>query len=159
MVKTPKTILGKGYSLPINVTVENQGNFTETFNLIVYCNMTAIKTLSINLANGTSTVAAFVWNTTNFAYGNYTIKAYAEPVPEETETLDNTFVDGDITLAIPGNVDGDKDVDIYDVVKIASVYGVTNKDPRYNADLDVNYDKKIDLYDIVIAASHYGESL
>ena len=68
MVKTPKTILGKGYALPINVTVENQGNFTETFNLIVYCNTIAIKTLSINLANGTSTVATFMWNTTNFAY-------------------------------------------------------------------------------------------
>ena len=90
---------------------------------------------------------------------NYTIKVYAEPVPEETETADNTFVDGNITLTIPGNVDRDKDADIYDVVKIASVYGVTNKNPKYDADLDVNYDGKIDLYDIVIAPSHYGESL
>ena len=46
----------------------------------------------------------------------------------------------------------------YTMLLIASVYGVTNKDPRYKADLDVNYDGKIDLYDIVIAATHYGES-
>lgn len=159
MVKTSKTILGKGYTLQINATAENQGNFTETFNLTVYCNMTAIETLSINLANGTSTVATFMWNNTNFAYGNYTIKAYAEPVPEETETADNTLIDGEIILSIPGDIEGDGDVDIYDVVRIASIYGVKKGDPRYNADLDVNYDEKIDLYDIVIAASHYGESL
>jgi hypothetical protein len=53
-------------------------------------------------------------------------------------------------------VDGDKDVDIYDIVKIASVYGVKIGEPRYIANCDINNDGKIDIYDAVIATSRYG---
>jgi len=33
---------------------------------------------------------SFTWNTTSFAKGNYTIDAYAPPVPNEMDTTDNT---------------------------------------------------------------------
>ena len=154
-----KTIVGKGYPLFINVTAQNQGNFTETFNLTVYCNTTVIETQTITLADEESTTSTFTWNTTGFAYGNYTITAYASPVPDETGTEDNTFVDGVIHLTIPGDVDGDGDIDIYDVVKICSIYGVENGDLEYDANCDVNDDGKIDIYDVVIACSHYGEKV
>jgi len=154
-----KTVVGKGYSIAINVTTQNEGNFTETFNLTIYCNTTAIETQTVTLANGTSTTTTFMWNSADGAYGNYTISAYASPVPYETSTENNSFVDGAICMTIPGDVDGDGDVDIYDVVKMCSVYGVKKGDPKYDANSDINNDEKIDIYDVVIACAHYGETV
>jgi len=55
-------------------------------------------------------------------------------------------------------VDGDRDVDIFDIVCMAGVYGVEYPDPRYDRLCDVDLDGDIDIFDIVIAAGHYGES-
>ena len=60
--------------------------------------------------------------------------------------------------AIPGDVDADRDVDIFDIVKIAGVYGVSKPDPRYDPILDIDGDGDVDIFDIVAAAGNYGES-
>ena len=57
-----------------------------------------------------------------------------------------------------GDFDGDRDVDIFDIVIIAGVYGAERPDPRYSISLDVNSDGKIDIFDVVAAAANYGES-
>ena len=41
------------------------------------------------------------WNTTNFSIGNYNISAYAWPVPGETNTTDNLYVDGIVQIVPP----------------------------------------------------------
>jgi len=50
-----------------------------------------IQTQTVTLASGNSTTITFTWNTTGFALGNYTITAYAGPVPGEADTIDNTL--------------------------------------------------------------------
>jgi hypothetical protein len=46
----PIPTVGEGYNAYVNVTFENQGNCTETFNVVVYANETAIGTqIVINL--------------------------------------------------------------------------------------------------------------
>jgi hypothetical protein len=35
-------------------------------------------------------------------------------------------------VTLPGDVDGDKDVDIFDIVNIAGVYGPSQADPSYD---------------------------
>ena len=81
-----KTVVGKGYSMFINLTVENQGTYTEIFNVTAYANTTIIDTLvNITLTGGNSTIGTFTWNTSGFAKGNYTISAYAWPVEGETD--------------------------------------------------------------------------
>ncbi|MEM2567690.1 MAG: CARDB domain-containing protein [Candidatus Bathyarchaeia archaeon] len=75
-----KTVVGEGYTMNINVTVINQGDFMETFNVAVYANTTEIRTKEITLQSGESTTLTFTWNTTDFAKGNYTLCAYAWPV-------------------------------------------------------------------------------
>ena len=115
--------------------------------------------LTINKAcqSLSSTILTFTWTSRGFAEGNYTISAYAHPVPGETDVEDNTLIDGVMMVTIPGDVDGDYDVDLYDVVLICSVYGSKIGDPGYSPNLDINSDHKIDLYDVVIACSNYGE--
>jgi parallel beta-helix repeat protein len=57
-----------------------------------------------------------------------------------------------------GDVDGDQDVDIFDIVRMASIYGVESPDPRYSRLCDLDLDADIDIFDIVVAAGNYGES-
>jgi hypothetical protein len=93
-VTPSKTIVGQGYSLNINVTVENQGDYTETFNVTLYANTTFVALQTITLESDASTTLTFTWNTTGFATGNYIISAIADTVPGETDTEDNTLSDG-----------------------------------------------------------------
>jgi hypothetical protein len=158
---TPMLTSGEGYNLTIYVTVENQGGFAETFNVTTYVNNgTAYpigeSTVTLNPADNQT--LSFVWDTTGFAKGNYTISATADTVPLESDTADNTMSDGTVLITIGGDVDGDKGVDIYDIVRMSGVYGVRKPDPRYDPNCDWDEDGDIDIYDIVIAAGNYGKS-
>ena len=92
LIVTPsETIVDEGEVVFINVTVENQGVHTETFNVTAYANSTSIGTKSVTLTSGNYTVIVFTWNTTDFDTGNYVIKAYAWPVLDEEDITDNTY--------------------------------------------------------------------
>jgi hypothetical protein len=67
------------------------------------------------------------------------------------------LTNGWIFVTIPGDIDCDRDVDIFDVVRIAGAYGAECPDPRYDPSCDLNGDGNIDIFDIVAAAVNYGE--
>ena len=157
LVTPSKTIVGQNYSTNIKVTIANQGDFTETFNVTIYANATAIERKEITLSSGASTTLTFIWHTSGFAYGNYTIWAYAEPIPGETDLDDNTLTDGIVTVTIPGDVDADFDVDLYDAVKLLVRYGAKKGNQAYDPNCDIDGDGDIDLYDAVILCNHYGQ--
>lgn len=91
-----------GQVLNITVTVLNEGTMTETFNVFTYANSTAIEALTVtNLSRNNQENLVFVWNTTNVEQGNYTIKAVASTVARETDTADNTYIDGDVKITKP----------------------------------------------------------
>jgi hypothetical protein len=56
----------------------------------------------------------------------------------------------------PADLDGDGDVDIFDIVKIAIAYGTEIGDPLYDALYDLNNDGQVNIFDIVMAASDFG---
>jgi len=154
-----KAIVGQDFTLNMNVTIANQGDYLETFSVTVYANATIISTLTeITLTGGNSKNVTFTWNTMGWVKGNYTISAYATPVPGETNTTDNSLVDGWILVTIPGDVDGDRDVDIFDIVAMAGAYGAKTGDSEYELNCDLDGDGDIDIFDIVGACVHYGES-
>jgi hypothetical protein len=153
-----KTIVGQGYNIRINATIQNRGDYTETFNVTVYANTTSIATQTVTLTSGNSTTITFTWNTTGFAKGNYTISAYASPVPGETDTSDNTYIDGWVYVGLVGDVNADGIVDIEDIYNIALHYGTMPGQPSYVPNLDINGDGIIDIEDIYITALHYGET-
>ncbi len=153
-----KTIVGQGYNVTMNVTIKNEGSFMETFNLTVYANTTSIATLTnVTLTSGSSTIITFTWNTTGFAKGNYTIWAYAWPVRDETDISDNNCTGGCIAVTIPGDVDGNLEVDIYDVTAICVCYDSKIGDPMYHANCDVDGNGIIDIYDVTAACITYGQ--
>jgi hypothetical protein len=157
-VTPAKTVIGQGYSLFVDVLVENQGDFfAETFNLTAYANATLIQTETVTLLAGSPKTVTFKWNTTDYTKGNYIISAIATQVSEETNITDNVCVNGSIHLVLPGDSDLDGDIDIYDIVMITSIYGLKSGNPNFNPNVDWLEDGMINIYDVVIATSHYGE--
>ena len=153
-----KSIIGQGYTVNVTVEVANQGSKIEEFNVTMYLNDELFDTQSSSVESRESTSCTFVWNTSTFAKGNYTIHAVVDTIPSETNTTDNTLFGTTATVTIPGDVDGDQDVDIFDIVKIAGIYGTSQGDPNYHPNSDIDGDRDIDIFDIVAACSHYGES-
>jgi hypothetical protein len=152
-----KRNVGCGYNVGINVTAVNRGTFTESFNITVYANGTAASTSLVLLCGNDSKQVIITWDTTGWAKGNYTISAYAAPVTGEIDVSDNNSTDGWIFVTIPGDVDGDRDVDIYDVVKITGIYGSKCGDPQFNPNSDLDDDGEIKIYDVVRCTSHYRQ--
>jgi len=159
-VTPSKTIVGQNYPMSINVTVENQGEHTETFDVTAYANATIIDTLTnIILSSGNPTTLTFTWDTTGFTYGNYTISAVADTVPGETDTTDNTYVDGLVLVTIPGDVNGDRIVDIFDIGTISSHWypGPPVGPLGYHGNADINNDEAVDIFDIDITSANWGK--
>jgi hypothetical protein len=154
-IVTSKTIVGQGYSTLINVTVTNQGDFSENFNVTVYANSTSIASQTTSLAARQSRTLTFTWNTASWIKGNYIITAHAVPLAGGT---DNAFYSlQGVFVTIPGDVDADSDVDIFDIVKMARLYGTTMPPNWPVAPSDIDGDEDVDIFDIVIAAGNYGK--
>jgi hypothetical protein len=157
-VTPSKTVVGQGYSLNTSVTPTNQGDSAETFNVTLYANTSVIGQIEVTLTSGNSTTITFTWNTSGFAKGNYTISAYAWPVPGETYTADNNCTDGIVRVAIPGDIDPvDGYVGIDDIFSIASHFGQDPSSPTWNPNCDINGDEYVGIDDIFVAASHFGQ--
>lgn len=171
-----KTVVGQGYSTSINATVQNQGEYTETFNVTIYAIhqtpefIVPIQTQTVtNIPPANETTLIFTWNTTGVTLGNYTIVAVADTFPNETDTTDNTLVDGWVIVTITGDVDGNFRVDMGDISSICNGFGSTiGPDGNYwhhppgildplSPNLDTDGNGKIDMDDIVTALDHFGQ--
>jgi len=175
-VEAFKTVVGQGFALDIDVAIQNQGNFTATFNVIAFSNTTIIETKKITLSNGNSTTHRFFWNTSGFAKGNCTISAVADIVPGETDTTDNNCTDGWVLITKVGDLGGpvnyvptffacDGKVNGYDLALFIACYRKeAPPEAMYLADLGgpVNYvptffacDGKVDGYDLALWIACY----
>ncbi|UCD96662.1 MAG: hypothetical protein JSV35_01010, partial [Candidatus Bathyarchaeota archaeon] len=155
----PVETAAEGSNCTVFAVVHNPGSFTEIVNVTIYANDTAFDLVETSLDSGETTTLTFIWATSVFNKGNYTLKADACPVPEETETVDNTaYSPRQLLLTIAGDVDGDRDVDIFDIVRMANCYGASPPSLRYDPNCDLDDDGDIDIFDIVVAASNYSKS-
>lgn len=87
-----ETVIEQNRTLSINVTVVNEGDYAETFNVTLYYNSIQIGFQTLTLNASESTVLTFEWNTTGVPLDNYTLSAHASEVPVEADTQDNTYI-------------------------------------------------------------------
>jgi hypothetical protein len=149
-----------GWGVKINVTVGNEGDIAETFNVSAYYDDFLIGTLTVtDLASGMNTTLTFIWDTKGVApCHNYTIKAEASVVPYEMDLADNIYIDGKVKIKMLGDANGDGAVDIYDLVIAANSFGRRSGDPGWDERADFNRDGLIDVFDLVIAAVNFGKT-
>jgi len=147
-VNAHKTVIGRSYSLTIQVFVKNEGDFTETFDItidLVSGETSYLSMFGITLSNGDTTTVVFNWITAAYATGSYAIVAHASQVPYEIDTADNTCPDGIVKVTIPGDVNGDFYVNIVDATQIGLYW--QQLVPPTPANVDVNGDGIINIKD------------
>jgi len=150
----------QGWIVNINVTAENKGDLTETFDVKVYYETNgSIGTLTfVNVDPNETRTQAIPWDTKNVqACHNYTIWAYAVPLPYETNITDNTLSDGAVKIWLMGDVNHDGKVDGKDISLTALSFATYPGHPRWNPAVDVNLDNKIDGKDIARIAANFGK--
>jgi hypothetical protein len=152
-----KIFIGQEYSGNITVTIGNLGGSIETFNTTVYANQTIIDSpVETTLTSGSFTTLTFAWDTIGFAYGNYTLSAYAWPVPGETDTADNNFTaEGCFSVTVPGDINGDGAVNILDAITLANAFYATPGSSNWNPNADINGDSVVNILDAIILANHF----
>jgi hypothetical protein len=155
-VELEKTIVGESFTMKLNVSVQNKGTFSETFNVTVNANSTKILDLTSTLTARESGVLTFTWNTTGFPKGNYTISVYVTPVLNETETTDNSLTGGFVVVAMVGDVNADGYINIKDVTLVSAIFGAIRGDLQYQPNADVNGDGYINIKDIVLVSANFG---
>jgi parallel beta-helix repeat protein len=159
-VTISKTVVGQGYNVGMDVTVANQGNYIETFDVSVNADTTSIALKSVTLTSGASTTITFTWNTTAFAKANYTISAQVLQFPEESDTTDNVNADSTVLVTISGDVNGDRTVDILDAATISAHWypGPPIGPLGYGSDADIDNDGAVNIVDASILSAHWGQS-
>jgi len=167
-----KTVVGQGFSMGINVTINNQGEQPATFNVTTYANASVVNNVTnISLLNGGSTILTLMWNTTGWSYGNYTVSAYVWPVAGETNLSNNNFTGGWVVVAGIGDLTGgtpnpydfvpDGKVQIVDVSIVSKFFG--KKVPPAPSNCDVSGptigvpDGKVDITDVATVSKHFGQ--
>jgi ABC-type transport system substrate-binding protein len=139
-----KTSIPLGGNVTVNFIVMNQKDFTQSLNVTIYCNSTAVVTYPLTLGRQAQMVISYTWSTTKWKKGRYAISACGHVLSQ-------------VAVTIVGDVDGDFKVTILDVVKITSIYAVKRGDPRFNPNSDIDDDGVITILDVVKCTSHYAQ--
>jgi len=128
------------------------------------------------LTPGETRLLIFQWDvTTAIAKAYYIITAVADTLPGETDTADNTFVDGTLIIAMPCDWVGstttppappDGKVDFRDVFWLLKAYGSDPSKPNWNPNIDVAGstttppappDNRVDFRDVFWLLKNYGK--
>jgi len=79
-----------GTTIQVDVTVKNEGNTYETFDVSLDYNGTLIGTQTVtDMVPGSTKILSFSWSTMGVTPGVYNLTAVAGTVPGETDTADN----------------------------------------------------------------------
>jgi hypothetical protein len=152
-IGVPKTVFAQGWPIGINITVADPGYYSETFKVTAYANTIAIAATNVTLSGGGKALITIA-GTANLPYGNYTIGAYASPVPGELNLANNRVTSStSIEVTIPGDLNGDGVVNIFDLGMITANWMQTV--PPAPANADACAVGIINLIDLSAVTSHW----
>lgn len=144
-----------GLSVNISVTVSDIGQFSESAWVILnYYNTTfdgRISAYPLFLQKGQNFTFTFMWTTATVSCHTYTLAAVAT-IP----TGSNTFVGGNITVRLFGDVNGDGRVDTRDLAIAAKLFGSSSSSPAWNPAADINSDGVVNMKDLALIARNIG---
>jgi len=142
----------QGDFINITIIVQNQGNFVESFNVILYANSSIIENTTIaDLPPGGQISLTCTWDTKNVTLGTYVLQGYVTTVAGEDDITDNTYIDSTIEVVI-FNVDfnGDGVVNALDLRMAAIHFEQVGSCPY-----DLNFDNVVDFKDFQIIVVNF----
>jgi len=150
------TQVRKGLNVSIEVVPQNQGLKTENFVVSCYANSTLIGSKNVSLCPGQLMPINFLWQTSAIDSGIYTITAQVSVVSGETDTADNTFIDGKVLVRILGDADFNGLVEMPDFYMWRGNFGKTPDrfPPGVYPDFDVN--GLVEMPDFYIWRGNFG---
>jgi hypothetical protein len=161
-VVAAKNEIGLGYTANVTVLLANNGQHTETFNVILEANVTVIGSQHVSSLDAADHLTlVFTWNTSGLIYGDYTLNASADIVAGETFILNNNRaclipvhvgVPGDVPTLI-GPPDGR--VDMRDIATVCSKFMTGPESSSWDAIMDINDDGVVNMRDIAIACNNF----
>ena len=165
-ISANKRVVGLNCVMTLGINVTNYGVAAETFNATFYANSSIIhETLNATVDGQNFAIVVFKWTVVGLAYGNYSISASITPLINETDLSDNFIDDLWVFVTIRGDFNGDKWVDIYDILMFtrawdwppvhACVYPWYP--PPINPIVDFNDDGRIDIFEAILLAASYGK--
>lgn len=149
----------------------------------------AVALLGDAFADGSGTLATITFNATALGESELDLHSILPYKPDEVklctcgpEPITNTAVDGYVVVSSnPSNppedppedpppnpplntspdpdVNGDGTVDILDLAIVASLYGMSKGNPRYDAEADLDQNDEINISDLAIVARNFGQTL
>jgi hypothetical protein len=156
-VTPSQTVLAQGNILKVNATLSNLGWESETFSIALSANGTSIQSLQASVPYQGVSIVTFAWNTTGFALGHYVVKVTAANLTGEANPVNNIMTTS-IILSIPGDVNGDRKVNILDLTIVALSFGSVQGGPNYNPNADVVRDGVVNIRDLTFVAIHFGQA-
>ena len=148
-----KTVVGRGFSTHLEVTVKNLGRKIEGFDVSVYVNTSVIYAGHVTVNGGNSLTVGFDWDTSGLALGQYSVVVSIPPVEGEVHVSDNNLKYDVVKVTIPGDVTGDFLVDISDAAQIGLWW--QKAVPPAPANVDINGDGFIDISDAAQIGLHW----
>lgn len=124
-----------------------------------YVHVASMLPLGYPPLSGSFPLASITFNRTS--PGNCMLHLYNTSLIDSTLTpITHMTADGSVTEPIPGDINGDGIVDIFDLVIVAAQFGrpidppLPIEDPR----ADINNDGLVDVFDLVIVAAYFGKT-
>ena len=156
----------QGWSMNVNVTTTNLGDFTENETLgLNYSNAVTgglIGTETVLLVPNETQTVTFMWDTAGvpYCYSGYNITAFADISPEIDSNMTNNVLQSptNVVVRILGDMNGDGTVDILDAIMFANYFGLKAGEAGWNPAADMNQNGVTDILDAIIIAEHFGIS-
>ena len=152
-----KTVVGQGYLLRVKLKILNYGVNDESFLATANANASTVAMQAVALTKCSYIIIALTWNTSSYNHGYYSINTYAWPVQGENDTANNNCTMGSVLVTVPGDINGDFTVDIYDAITLAGGFNTLPGNLHWNANADINGDNPVDIFDAIILAGHFNQ--
>jgi len=110
--------------------------------------------------SGNGILARIIWTAVGMGTSQLDLSS-AQITDPMGDPMTVTLVDGQIVVIDThfADLDGDGDVDIVDIQKVAAHYGIKEGDPDWDSTYDIDGDGDVDIVDVQKVAAWYGKDI
>lgn len=145
----------QGFTINLSVLVENIDPSTSTCNVTVCGNSVPLGTQPLTVTGNSNNIVSFVWNTTGFALGNYTLSAYTWSITSQTTVISTNCTGSSLLVTCPGDMSGHFKVDFTDVTAFVASYINYYQTGVCNPAADFEHTGKLDFSDVRLFVDAY----